>query len=245
MSTHAQPFAAIVALVVFGTVAGGCIEGEPEQLPVTVAGLDSVLSELGGVPTASLSRAQRWRMISSVGVGLPPTGFRREDLPEPRSRGSGLVQAYCVQCHWFPDPQMHSVAEWPLLVRRMMMRARTLKDRLGGPLTSRLMSEILIAGLARAELPAPAEVDSLVSYLQRNALPAARPGEYAEGPGAELAVETCSICHELPSPSAHTAAGWEELVPRMRANMEMMDVEPITDEQSDIIVEYLKGHAAR
>ncbi|MFQ5690534.1 MAG: hypothetical protein ACE5HQ_09710 [Gemmatimonadota bacterium] len=240
---------AFLGALLFPVLAGGgllgCQPSEKPELPVTLAGLDSVLSELGGVPTASLNRGQRWRMISSIGAGLPPSSYKRQDLPESRSRGAALLQVYCVQCHWMPAPQMHTAAEWPILVHRMLMRARTLKNRLGGPLTGKLVGDVLLSGLETAELPPAADVDTLLAYLQRNALPAAAPGEYEDGPGADLARELCSVCHELPSPSAHTAAGWEEVVARMRANMSMMDVTPLTDEQAFQIAQYLRAHAAR
>lgn len=228
-----------------GVFAVGCADTQPAaESEHTIAVLDSVFSELGGIPTAAMTRSQRWRMISSVGAGLPPTSFRREDLPEPNSRGPALLQAYCVQCHWLPDPQMHVAAEWPLLTRRMLMRAKTLADRLGGPVTEGLVGEILIAGMGATVLPQPSDVDTLIAYLQRNAMPAAEPGQYTE-PGAGLVIGKCSICHELPSTTAHTAAGWADLVRRMQANMALMDVlPPLTNEEADAIIEYLQARAA-
>ncbi len=230
--------------VTFGLVAAGCADGQPAMdAEQTVAVLDSVFSELGGIPTAAMTRSQRWRMVSSVGAGLPLTSFQRENLPEPNTRGPALLQAYCVQCHWLPDPQMHTAPEWPILVRRMLMRAATLHDRLGGPVTEGLLGEVLIAGLGAAALPQPSDVDSLIAYLQRNAMPAAGPDEYT-GEGTELVVQKCSTCHELPSTAAHTAAGWEDLVRRMQGNMGAMDVPPLTNEEADAIIGYLKSRAA-
>lgn len=227
-----------------GALAMGCVDGPPvTDAEHTVAVLDSVFAELGGIPTAAMTRSQRWRMISSVGAGLPLTSFQRENLPEPNTRGPALLQAYCTQCHWLPDPQMHTAAEWPVLTRRMLMRAETLADRLGGPVTEGLMGEILIAGLGTTALPQPSDVDSLIAYLERNAMPAAEPGQYT-GPGSALVIQKCSTCHELPSTTAHTAAGWAELVRRMQANMPLMDVTPLTPEEADAIIEYLQGRAA-
>jgi mono/diheme cytochrome c family protein len=225
-------------------MAAGCTGGQPPtDAEQTVAVLDSVFSELGGIPTAAMTRSQRWRMISSIGAGLPLTSFQRENLPEPNTRGPALLQAYCVQCHWLPDPQMHTAAEWPILVRRMLMRASTLQARLGGPVTEGLLGEILVAGMGTAALPQPSDADSLIAYLQRNAMPAARPDEYT-GEGSELVVQKCSLCHELPSTTAHTAAGWEDLVRRMQANMGAMDVPPLASEEADAIIDYLKSRAA-
>lgn len=222
----------------------GCAREEEERPMVTLAGVDSVLAELGGKATANLERGQRWRMISSIGAGLPASLYKPEDLPEPRSRGAGLLRVYCIQCHWLPAPQMHAASEWPILVRRMLMRARTLKDRMGGPLTTGLVGEILMVGMQTTALPSREELDTLIAYLQGHALPVAKPGELTDGPDKELFMEMCSICHQMPSPKAHTAIGWESVVARMRANMAAMDVTPLTDEETDRIVAYLKGRAA-
>lgn len=233
------------ALFLCAAVAVACARGEPETPPVTLAGLDSVLAELGGPPTANLERGQRWRMVSSIGAGLPPSIFKAGDLPDPRSRGAGLLQVYCVQCHWLPAPQMHAAAEWPVLLRRMEMRARTLEQRMGGPLTEGLVGEILMAGYEHPSVPAPAERDTLEAYLVAHALPAAKPGELTDGAGAALFVRACTTCHETPSPKAHTAAGWQAVVQRMQANMSMMGVPALADVQVDTILAYLRPRAAR
>ncbi len=211
---------------------------------MSLAGVDSVLAELGGKPTAVLERGQRWRMISSIGVGLPPSIFKAEDLPEPRSRGAGLLQVYCIQCHWLPAPQMHAAAEWGILLRRMEMRARTLEHRMGGPLTEGLVGEILMAGMTSALVPSAEERDTMLAYLRSHALPVARPGELTDGPDAQLFLEQCSLCHETPSPKAHTAGGWQAVVQRMQANAAMMGVVPLTDREMDRVVGYLRARAA-
>lgn len=235
----------VAAMAVGLGMAVACAPEPQAATEISLAVVDSVLVELGGEPTAKLERGQRWRMISSVGAGLPPSIFKGEDLPEPRSRGAGLVQVYCVQCHWLPAPQMHSAAEWPILLRRMEMRARTLEHRMGGPLTEGLIGEILLAGYTHTALPSAAERDTIAAYLVRHALPAAKPGELGSGPDAALFVEQCSICHEAPSPKAHTAAGWEAVVERMVSTAPLMGVPPLTDAQVDRIVAYLSTRAAR
>ena len=228
-----------------GVLFATCAPSDREGPPVSLAAVDSVLAELGGAPTASLERGQRWRMISSVGVGLPPSIFKVEDLPEPRSRGAGLLQVYCVQCHWLPAPQMHSAREWPLLLRRMELRARTLDQRLGGPLTRGLVGEILMAGYEHTALPSPAEMDTIEAYLVAHALPTAKPGELTAGPGRDLFLHQCSLCHETPSPRAHTASGWQAVVERMQTTMAIMGVSAFTDAQMDTILIYLRPRAAR
>jgi mono/diheme cytochrome c family protein len=236
VSVFAALFAALVATA--------CDQRASEQA-VDLAVIDSVLSELGGTTTAQLERGQRWRMISSVAAGLPASNFLADDLPEPAARGAGLLQVYCIQCHWLPTPRMHTAEEWRILLPRMYLRSRTLGDRMGGPLTTGMVGDVVMAGLTSVEVPSPEHQDSILAYMQRNALPGALPGELTDGPGRALFLEQCAICHEAPSPSAHTAAGWDRVVQRMQATMRMMDVEPLTDRQVDSVAEYLRERAAQ
>jgi mono/diheme cytochrome c family protein len=184
-------------------------------------------------------------MIASIGPGLPPTQYGADDLPEPGSRGAGLLQVYCIQCHWLPSPRMHTADEWGYLMRNMLLRARTLEYRLGGPLTSGMVGEVVMAGLTTAELPSDAQVDTMLAYLQRNAMLEADPDELSEGPGRALFLEHCAICHAAPSPQAHTAAGWDALVAKMRGFIVQAELEPLTDREADAIAGYLRERAAR
>ena len=217
------------------------------ELPAeeVLTALDSVLSELGGASTTGLTRSQRWRMISSVGAGLPPANFEPSNLPDRRSRGAGLLTAYCIQCHGIPTPQMHAAVEWPILVRRMALRAATLRDRMGGPLTRELVGDIRMSGFASSYVPSAADTDSLIAYLQRNALPVARPGELGDDPEARFYVEKCSICHETPSPVAHSPEEWEPIITRMQANMALMDVASMPDSDRNRVVAYLRTGGER
>ncbi len=233
-----------LALILVVSVSAACQQPEPQQT-IDVAMVDSVLAELGGPLTASLERGQRWRMVSSIGVGLPPNNFKPEDLPEPGSRGAGLLQVYCIQCHWLPTPQMHSAAEWPILVRRNLLRMEQLNSRLGGPLTTGLVGETVMTGYENPEIPAPADVDTLLAYLQRYALPVAQPGELTAGAGRDLFVRKCSVCHETPSPRAHTASGWDRIIAEMQAIMAISDVEPLSNSELDAISGYLRERAIR
>jgi cytochrome c5 len=225
-------------------VAVGCQERQATPR-VDVALIDSVLAELGGPLTAGLERGQRWRMISTIGVGLPPKDYQAEDLPEAGSRGAGLLQVYCIQCHWLPSPQMHSAAEWPILVRRMLLRTEQLNNRLGGPLTSGMVAETVLSGYENAEVPSQADVDTLVAYLQKYALPVAQAGELTDGPGKELFIQKCSVCHEAPSPRAHTASGWDRVVGDMQAIMAISDIEPLSNSELDAITGYLRSRSIR
>jgi cytochrome c5 len=230
---------ALVAMASAGLV--GCVQ---ESAPtVSVELIDSVLVELGGAPAGALTRSQRWRLIGSIGPGLPPPGFDRENLPEPDSRSAGLMQAYCLQCHWMAAPQMHSAAEWGTLLRRMYVRAQTLGSRMGGPLTTELVgSEFAMTGMGASIIPGAEDQDSLLAYVTRYALPVADPSEVA-GPEAAQYVQTCSQCHETPSPTAHTPEEWDMLLIRMDSYFGVMGVEPMTDAEREEIRAFLGGSA--
>ena len=221
----------------------GCAESRRSEPGDRLAIVDTVLSELGGAPTADMTRGQRWRMISSVGAGLPPRSFEPSQLPDPQSRGAVLVQVYCQRCHGLPAPQMHAADEWPILVRRMVMRARTLQDRMGGPATTGALGEILMAGMASADVPSAADIGILTAYLQANALPAADSEALAADPLAQAFMEQCSRCHETPSPTAHSSEEWPGVVARMRANTALMDVPAIPEEAGSEILAWLQAHA--
>lgn len=234
----------VFALLVPGVamLAGCARERDPEA---TLALVDSVLTELGGVPIGVMNRTQTWRMISSVGPGLPPPGFQRENLPDPDSRGAWLLQTHCQSCHWMPAPQMHSAREWPLLMRRMELRAATLGRHMGGPLTTRLLgSEMMMEGMRWSYMPTTEDADSLLAYLEAHALQVAGPGEVGTGDDAGLFLERCTRCHETPSPRAHTAAEWAAVVARMQANMPRMGVDPMDEETQRRIVSFLESHAS-
>lgn len=234
----------IAALILLAGAATGCQQGTSQQ-PLNALEVDSVLAELGGTLTASLERGQRWRMISSIGVGLPPNDFRPDELPEPGSRGAGLLQVFCIQCHWLPTPQMHSALEWPILVKRNILRMQQLSDRLGGPLTTGMIGELVMAGYGSVEIPSQAQTDTLIAYLQRYALPTAELAELTSGPGRELFRQKCSVCHELPSPSANTAAGWDRTVQQMQGYMALLDVPTLSNQELDAITGYLRPRGAR
>ena len=234
-------FLAVPFVLVWCLGIAGCASPEEHQHETELAQIDTVLMELGGPSTAELSRSQRWRMVASLGAGLPPVNYKQADLPEPNSRGAALLTAYCVQCHWLPSPKMHAAEEWPLLLRRMELRVETLGDQMGGAMTERLMGEITMSGFASSYLPEPSDVDSLLAYLQRNALPIADPGELDAGPEARFFVQKCSLCHQTPSPDAHTAAQWKGTVARMQANRRLTGMDPMSDSEERRIMEYLAG----
>ena len=231
-----------VAAIAVGALACAPAEQAADD-EAQLAFFDSLLADLGGPQTSDLSRGQRWRLIASLGTGLPPASYRLEDLPEQGSRAVGLQQAYCLQCHGVSSPRMHSAEEWPTLIRRMLMRASALDSRLGGPRSEEMVDEMLMAGLRTAVLPPAEDVDSLVAYFQRNAFPAAAQSEIPDTPEAALYVEKCSACHETPSPTAHGPEDAQALVARMSAMMAMLGMEQLTAEDQSRLVAFMQQSA--
>lgn len=228
-------------LLVVSCSPGG--ERSPERATVDSAALaeaDALLAEVAGGQFTELSMRQRWRAVASLGTGLPPTDLSRSDLPEPQSTGAGLMEVYCVQCHWMPTPQMHAAEEWDLLLRRMVLRAELLQKRVEGE----HIPESFTASAQFRVVPTPRHLDSLRAYLKRNALPVTDPDELPETPEAELFVEECSVCHQTPSPRAHTASEWASVVGRMQANIRLMHLDTLSERRRTRILDFLRRHAA-
>ena len=205
---------------------------------------DDVIRELSGRMTEELLPVERWRLVGSLGVGLPPPDYTRERLPEPESRAAGLLVTYCTQCHGLPTPQMHSAAEWTTLMRRMEARSRTLRHRLEGPVLEGALGERMVQAVTSEFVPPPDDHETMLRYLQRHALPVADPGEIPDTETGRLYLRQCAICHEPPDPDAHTAAEWEEeVVPRMQANMGATGLPTLTDAEQRRIVEFLRRQA--
>lgn len=74
------------------------------------------------------------------------------------------------------------------------------------------------------------------------------------GRGAGLLTRYCTQCHELPSPSMHTAEEWPVIAGRMFARlsmtsggkgMRMMNMENPSAAEQDTIIDYLKEHSLK
>ena len=236
--------AALLSLSIVTLGIGACGGGEAEQT-YTASDMDALLVELGGEYAGALDRATRWRMISSIGGGLPPADFGPENLPDPDSRSALLLQAYCVQCHSLPTPRMHAAAEWPILMRRMLMRVQTLENRMGGPITEQIAGEMALEGARVTILPTAAELDTLLAYLRDNALPVVDAGELGSGPDVELYAAKCSICHETPDPAAIQVADAQALLARMQANMVVSDVTPLSPDEFRSVSAFVEERGGR
>ncbi|RLJ20541.1 hypothetical protein DJ031_05510 [bacterium endosymbiont of Escarpia laminata] len=89
---------------------------------------------------------------------LPP-GLTAESLPEPHSKGAGLLHQYCTQCHNLPGPDRHTAAEWREVTPKMFL-LMDVSHRFGG-----LMGQV--------EIMQREEQEHLLVYLERHALPSA------------------------------------------------------------------------
>lgn len=68
----------------------------------------------------------------------------------------------------------------------------------------------------------------------------------AQSPGAQVLVRHCRGCHNLPSPTLHTAESWPYVVERMKVQMrsQIMNRQPIPSEADErILLDYLRQHA--
>ena len=141
---------------------------------------------------------------------LPPA-IEPGQLPESRSQGARYAAAYCVQCHYLPNPAMHSAAKWKPVVERMVWRMQ------GHGNLGQLMRDMMV------DVKAPSEREQavLLRYLQKHSqreIDRARYPDLKSPPGRMFEI-ACSQCHTLPDPARHTAAEWPQVVERMQRNM--------------------------
>lgn len=102
------------------------------------------------------------------------------------------------------------------------------------------MGEMMMAGMGHSIVPSDAEQDTLVDYLQRNALPVVEPESLGDSEGAALYVELCSRCHQTPNPRAHSLDDWRsQVLPRMQSNTARLGLERMTEQEQRRILEFL------
>ncbi len=140
---------------------------------------------------------------------LPPS-LEPAQLPEPQSAGAKLTARYCIQCHYLPNPQMHTPARWQPVVERMVWRMQG-KGNMGA-----LMQDMM----AGVEAPTTAEVAILAAYLAKHGQREINPQHPALTTAAgQMFSIACSQCHALPDPQRHTAREWPSVVQRMQKHM--------------------------
>jgi cytochrome c2 len=177
------------------------------------------------------------RMLERI---LPPSIEPRQ-LPEPGSDGARLTARYCVQCHYLPNPQMHTADKWATTVVRMVWRMEG-KGNLG-PLMKEMMDNV--------QAPGAQEVAILTAYLKKYGQKEMDPGHPAlkTEPGKMFSI-ACTQCHALPDPRQHTAREWPGVVERMKRHMawantvvgpDSLRTNPVLD--TGEIVRFLQRHA--
>jgi cytochrome c5 len=159
-------------------------------------------------------------LLAAAKVALPPP-LAAADLPAPESQGAQLTAQYCGTCHGIPAPSTHSATDWPVVLRRMWLRAGQLDTALHAP------------------VPDNAQRIVISEYLITNALRIAT-GNLPDYPGRDQYVATCSRCHALPDVRQHSAPDWAAVVRRMNTRMETMLRETLTGDQIQAVVMYLE-----
>jgi hypothetical protein len=179
------------------------------------------------------------RMLERI---LPPSIEPRQ-LPDPGSEGARLTARYCVQCHYLPNPQMHTADKWATTVVRMVWRMEG-KGNLGV-----VMKEMM----DNVQAPGGEEVAVLTAYLKKHGqleMDPAHPALRTE-PGKMFGI-ACTQCHALPDPRQHTAREWPGVVERMKRHMAWANtvVGPDSLKTNPVlvtgeIVRFLQRHARR
>ncbi|MDP1536142.1 MAG: hypothetical protein Q8L95_03045 [Burkholderiales bacterium] len=179
------------------------------------------------------------RMLERI---LPPS-LEPQQLPEPHSAGARLAVRYCVQCHYLPNPQMHTAKRWHPIIERMVWRMRG-EGNMGG-----LMKEMM----EHVTAPTATEAATLGAYLEKHAQQEIDPRHPALRTSAgQIYSIACSQCHALPDPQRHTAREWPAVVKRMQGHMAWANTvvgvselrtNPVLDTAE--IVRLLQRHARR
>ena len=152
------------------------------------------------------SKSPHGRMLERI---LPPS-IEPAQLPEPESEGARLTARYCVQCHYLPNPQMHTAQKWNTIVVRMVWRMQG-KGNMGA-----VMKEMM----ENVQAPAEAEAATLTRYLQKHGQKEMDPTDPALTTGAgKIYGIACAQCHALPDPKRHTAREWPAVVQRMKRHI--------------------------
>jgi uncharacterized protein len=139
-----------------------------------------------------------------------PRSIEPNDLPDASSTGARVMARYCVQCHYLPNPRMHTRERWTSVVDRMVWRMR------GNGNMGALMKDMM----ARVKAPSDEEVRTLKRYLDANAQRPIDPSHPAlKTPAGEMFSIACSQCHAAPDPQRHTAREWPGVVERMKRHM--------------------------
>lgn len=166
-------------------------------------------------------------LLAAAKVALPPDSLTAADLPGAGSPGAALVVTYCTGCHGLPSPKTHSATDWPVVARRMWLRAEWLPKEMG------------------AKVPGMGERYVILDYLTAHAMAATDSGALPPGPGRETFATMCSRCHALPDPRVHSGDDWPIVYSRMERNMDRMGVPRPAGSEPREILEYLRLASAK
>jgi len=160
-------------------------------------------------------------ILAAARVALPPP-MAAADLPDPQGQGAQLTAQFCGgACHGIPAPSAHSATDWPVVLRRMWLRAGALDTALHVP------------------VPDNAQRIVISEYMIANALKATA-GTLPDFPGREEFLATCTRCHGLPDVRTHSAEDWAAVVRRMNTRMETMLRQTLTPDQIQRVVMFLE-----
>ena len=185
------------------------------------------------------SKSPHGRMLERI---LPPA-IEPQALPEPLSEGARLTARYCVQCHYLPNPRMHSGDKWKPVVERMVWRMQGRGN----------MGEVMKEMMVGVRAPTSEEIAILNDYLQKHAQKEIAPEHPAlKTTAGEMFSIACSQCHALPDPIQHTAREWPAVVERMRGHMlwantvvGVPELRTVPELKTDQIVALLQRYARR
>lgn len=152
------------------------------------------------------SQSPHGRMLERI---LPPS-IEPVQLPEPQSAGARLTTRYCVQCHYLPNPEMHTAARWRPIIERMTWRMQ------GGGNMGPLMKDMM----AGVQAPSDAEAATLAAYLAKHGQREMdRRNPALRSTAGQIYSIACAQCHALPDPQRHPASVWPGVVQRMQGHM--------------------------
>ena len=152
------------------------------------------------------SQSPHGRMLERI---LPPS-IEPAQLPEPQSPGARLTARYCVQCHYLPNPEMHTATRWQSVIERMVWRMQGRGNM--GPLMKDMMAGV--------QAPSDAEAATLAAYLAKHGQQEMdRRNPALRSTSGQIYSIACSQCHALPDPQRHTAREWPGIVQRMQGHM--------------------------
>jgi cytochrome c2 len=183
------------------------------RLPVAVLLALGALPPAAGAAAPEVEKARYLWSQSPHGAMLErilPRSIEPAGLPEPRSEGARLATRYCVQCHYLPNPQMHTAERWKGVVERMVWRMEG-NGNLG------VVMKDMMAGV---EAPSAEQAAVLTRYLQKHGQREIDPNHPALATEAgRMFSLACSQCHATPDPRRHTAREWPRVVNRMQGHM--------------------------